>query len=89
MVETLGFMNKNQYGVMVINKTDTAVTMHLDLLNAPQLSEDIYEGNTLLYTLNESGLKKEMVNFANGPMSIAMGPCEVRFYITASGEEAE
>jgi xylan 1,4-beta-xylosidase len=82
MVETLGFKQNDQtYGLMVINKTDTAVTMNLDLLNAPKLSEDIYEGNALMYTLNEKGLNKQMVNLANGMMPIEMGACEVRFYV--------
>lgn len=84
-VECLGFINKGrEIGIIVINKKNSPTTLDLQLLNIPvryDLGENIFEGNTLCYSLTDGNIRKEFVNLAYGDNSINLKPYEIKIFI--------
>jgi xylan 1,4-beta-xylosidase len=90
LLECLGFIDHDKsLGLILVNKKDSTQTLELELLNVPKdfdLEDNIFEGNTLSYSLVEGKVKKQFVNLADGNNKISLEPYEMKVLIVQKGK---
>lgn len=81
-IECLGFINADNYGMLIVNKSAKTAGLRISLLNEPRRGLDPFGFSTLVYSISAQGYRSGRENLLGfGSFNLSLLPFETRLLL--------